>query len=678
MYTRPTILFFDPFLSKKVLREATILSKKVLRVVTVTMSMAMLLEALPTPRHERHLGMAGNHVVPMAPLSSMVVSMPPADGNSAPRRKTAKSKHERSTRSTARSTLPVKKAARRSTKHSRRRRLECTIPDDLVQEAQRLGMKEIERSGRHRYTYRGYTVIWDSQTKKTVTCWKVDEQQNETAATLNGTKKVRPQIIQKNDDHDTLKAKQAHDSVRQQIIQHEQNKWSSHAVFVVDLSGSMRKDDIDGARCRSDAVFTAIAKYVKYQIESFNNNPESADNNHILYDLVSVIIYREEATCVLELHPTDWVLYNEICDYKEWTTERPEGHGYFQPALEKARELLSRDTSGTCALSLFFCSDGRPSDRNPQNIPALAGQIARQFGGRLSVLCLGMAATSNSNHGTSPDFEVLRQMIAQAKSYGSKAALTTSARLSASTLAQIVRDEISSSISDIKSEYTASAVVSGYPKRFVRTDIDREPVASLGNEPSVGPIQNPQEWSFYKDKQSYCFVEKISKWSGTHQDLVEIIDPRCAVCKHTVFDGPLSNDSIAHNTAIGKLCQGCHTAYFCYSCLQRRQGAIQSIHSKSKCSESAAARDQGHIIAGSNVPSFYLAIKRACFGEGSERVAYKCRFLSVHGIDCGRNMVCKESRFEEVSTPSMINYQHEYQKQYARAQFEAKKLAVML
>jgi hypothetical protein len=44
--------------------------------------------------------------------------------------------------------------------------------------------------------------------------------------------------------------------------------WTSHSVLVIDMSGSMRRDDVNGARCRSDGVWMALARdYVKAQLK---------------------------------------------------------------------------------------------------------------------------------------------------------------------------------------------------------------------------------------------------------------------------------------------------------------------------------------------------------------------------------------------------------------------------
>ena len=60
------------------------------------------------------------------------------------------------------------------------------------------------------------------------------------------------------------------------------NKWTSHSVLVVDMSGSMCRDDVDGARCRCDGVWLAIARdYIKIPLEN-------GTRNH--FDLVSIIL----------------------------------------------------------------------------------------------------------------------------------------------------------------------------------------------------------------------------------------------------------------------------------------------------------------------------------------------------------------------------------------------------
>jgi hypothetical protein len=69
----------------------------------------------------------------------------------------------------------------------------------------------------------------------------------------------------------------------------------------------------------------------------------------------------ETAQLLYRAEPMDWVLYNIFVDLREWSTIRPSGRGNYGPALDLAEKVLKLK-GRTCALSLLFISDGRPSD----------------------------------------------------------------------------------------------------------------------------------------------------------------------------------------------------------------------------------------------------------------------------------------------------------------------------
>lgn len=111
--------------------------------------------------------------------------------------------------------------------------------------------------------------------------------------------------------------------------------------MVVDMSGSMRRDDVSGAKCRSDGVWMVLARdFVKARLEKQEKTSG---------DVVSIIVMREAAEVVVEAEPLSWVLYNKL---REWMHLRPSGPGNYMPALILAEQLLAKNTFGNCALSL--------------------------------------------------------------------------------------------------------------------------------------------------------------------------------------------------------------------------------------------------------------------------------------------------------------------------------------
>jgi hypothetical protein len=222
-------------------------------------------------------------------------------------------------------------SALNSTLHDRQRRKQRQINKASLQEARRYGMATKQAYGRIRYDHSGHVFIYDPKTNSAITSWKVgvlntrtNQQDNhkgnsnspsqssghkkKKAVPTSGTRFARPVLIAHSEDHQTPAMVDAHEDVAERI-RSSPGKWSSNTVFIVDMSGSMCEDDVNGARCRSDGVWTTLAKdYVKKQLEA-----ETCS----LYDVVSVVLMREEAQVVIEYEPMDWVLYNKLVSFRE-------------------------------------------------------------------------------------------------------------------------------------------------------------------------------------------------------------------------------------------------------------------------------------------------------------------------------------------------------------------------
>jgi len=255
----------------------------------------------------------------------------------------------RNSRATAASTLL-------SGVHDRQRREERGIQKIDLQRARRYGMKEFQDNGRIRYTYGGIVFIYCPRKKTAVTSWPIKG-----ASNRSGTKVTTPIMLEKHDfgsEVNNIDQKRIHASLTKNLSSEQMRaSWRSHSVLVVDMSGSMRNDDVNGARCRSDGVWMALARdYVKNQLKNGLRNTK---------DLISIIVMRDEAEVVIRNEPTTWVLYNKLIDMREWSNLRPFGPGNYLPAIEMAESLLTSNTNAGCALSLMFFSDGKPSD--PRN-----------------------------------------------------------------------------------------------------------------------------------------------------------------------------------------------------------------------------------------------------------------------------------------------------------------------
>jgi Alpha-kinase family/von Willebrand factor type A domain len=182
------------------------------------------------------------------------------------------------------------------------------------------------------------------------------------------------------------------------------NTWTSNTVMVIDTSGSMRTSDVWGTRNRLDSVWVCAAlDYLAQRLES-----GAATGT----DVISIVTMGEQPEVLFREVPSTWVLYNKILELYNQKKVRPAGHGYFLPSLNKAEELLTRNSNSSCAASLLFLSDGAPSDVGPmgkESIIAKVESLAQKFGRRLTFTTIGI--------GSKDEFGMLHKMVDAAKDY---------------------------------------------------------------------------------------------------------------------------------------------------------------------------------------------------------------------------------------------------------------------
>lgn len=193
------------------------------------------------------------------------------------------------------------------------------------------------------------------------------------------------------------------------------SRWKSHTVIVVDTSGSMRNSDVWGAQSRLQAVWLCLAlDFIAHRIESGEGGQ---------HDVISVILMGESAKVLIKEEPTTWKLYNKIVDvYKRSGYGQAKGsvlaagHGNYVPSLRTAEDLLTKNSSSSCALALCWMSDGRPSDVGDSRKEILSSleTLAQRFGRRLSFNAIAIGDDSN-------EFMMLQSMVETAKDYGAQA-----------------------------------------------------------------------------------------------------------------------------------------------------------------------------------------------------------------------------------------------------------------
>ena len=367
----------------------------------------------------------------------------------------------------------------------------------------------------------------------------------------------------------------------------------------------MRRDDVSGGKCRSDAVWMVLAKdFVQTQLES------KAVTG---WDVVSIILMRDEAELVIEHEPLDWILYNKLIDMREWSSSRPSCPGNYLPALAKAEYLLASNNSGSCALSLVFFSDGKPSDHGP--FVAKMGDIASQYRRRLTFSCIGIAQADENEA-----FETLHDMVSEAEAFGAKSSFTAPS-LDASSLSSII-SAVSSSVTSTKTEMTDLATGE---TRAVRQDVRSE------RQGIADDLRPTEEWNLY-GLTSTKSVGRIWNWASEKDDFVILRDPRCIFCKKEPTNSPL------------QWCTICQVAAFCVRCEDMMAHHLESA----ACRRLKKDHQCGRIVT-MELPSFSVAVKEPIFGEGAERIVRKFRFIDKESNFIGPKMVAKESRFIDPS-----------------------------
>ena len=214
--------------------------------------------------------------------------------------------------------------------HGRERRAERGILRAELQAAIKYGKRERANPGRNnqqrwRYTYDGVVYITDDTSRHEITSWRID-------------------------------GKDANDMP---VVQAEIDLGGkgTHAVLIVDSSGSMRKDDVPGYPSRTAAVYDCLARdFAEAQLAS-----GAADDV-----VVTLIAMSSAAEVVFTKAKLDRQLVNRL---KNLGKGRARNDGNYLPALDKAIEIMRADAPNRASMLLCFLSDGAPSDHSEQLCP---------------------------------------------------------------------------------------------------------------------------------------------------------------------------------------------------------------------------------------------------------------------------------------------------------------------
>ena len=375
--------------------------------------------------------------------------------------------------------------------HGRERRMLRGISMTEFENAVKFGERQPgdvdPRTGRQRWLFRysrgGITVVTDESQTREVTSWA------HPCWGLN-LEKV----------HITEEMERSHHHADKSKHQH---RWNSHAVAVVDQSGSMRATDAEGGVTRSDLVWLSLAiDYIGRRLRTGEATQK---------DYFSLVLMGANATCVIHEHPMNWVLYNKIIDMLR--TRQPLNAGNYLPAINLAKDLLLKNKQGGCLLQLVFLTDGAPSDNVPREygrgvkgfraehyhvaeVSKHIASVVRKFGSRLTI---GAITVGDGR------YDALEAMIRTAADYSChtffhksslKAGDMSSAFQAMSTLV-------------LSSKFTITDVRT--KRQLTYRDLDREPKSDVG-------IYDPteEEWVHYFDVNKTVYNRYSGEWERDH------------------------------------------------------------------------------------------------------------------------------------------------------------------
>jgi hypothetical protein len=294
----------------------------------------------------------------------------------------------------------------------------------------------------------------------------------------------------------------AHDKAKI-VIKRKVGLCVSHTVLVVDNSGSMRTHDINLHRDRHTAAYSATAlEFIAEQI--FNG---TANNS----DVVSLVEFSRDATVVFSREPVSWVLYNKLLarrdsrNYKARDAARifdaVHCDSNYLPAIKAARGLLAEDNHESCALSMFFLSDGAPTDARYLGLTLPAAQrhmctqmedIALEFGKQLNVTMVGFGEARQ-------DFSALESMVQAVNVVPGEA---NAAFVYCDKLSYAIGAAITSLVTSLTTTRT-SLMDNG-----LRRGLTQRCVALEKDAPGTA------EWKFYRIADHYFFNPRSNQWDN--------------------------------------------------------------------------------------------------------------------------------------------------------------------
>jgi hypothetical protein len=222
------------------------------------------------------------------------------------------------------SKLPTDDLTLLSNTHGRGRRLERNITKSELKETILHGTKQVANPGRdgserYRFTYNDVVCITDKTCKQEITAWRLDNK-DEIVATVY---------------------------------------HSIHFIIVVDCSGSMRKDDVEGYMNRKQAVYNCLINDImqpQVQLQA------SSKRESLRKAVATLIEMNDNATVIFERVEISDKL---IAIMNERSLIKARSHGNYIPAIDEITKIVSTEALDTQVM-IIFLSDGAPSDHHSE------------------------------------------------------------------------------------------------------------------------------------------------------------------------------------------------------------------------------------------------------------------------------------------------------------------------
>lgn len=366
-----------------------------------------------------------------------------------------------------------------SSEHGRLRREQRDIEKRDLQKALKYGKRETAWNNRWKITHDGVIFITDSNQIREITAFPAPLSFVEVSA---------------KDKEDHAKAKL--------IIERKPHLCRSHTVIVVDNSGSMTTHDILLHRDRQVAAYTTTAlEFVAEQLFQ-----ESANNT----DVVSLIEFNSRAEVVFKREPVSWHLFNMLLarrDIKRTYVERERYRiqdtigcdSNYMPALDAADKLLALGNHGMCALTIFFLSDGAPTDARKlglttagatRHLSKRVADIATKYQDKINI---GMVGFGNASH----DFTTLEAMARAANdAAGSQVAQFMYCDKMANAVGEAITSLVTSTTLTKTELFCHGGSSSGKAKRAIEAERHKE----------------DWEWQYFPILNHFVYDPRTSGW----------------------------------------------------------------------------------------------------------------------------------------------------------------------